>query len=68
MSKKGPQAGAGSDVYVRAYRFFEKLRIHKNEKKSNKRLKNEKDDPEGLPLREASKEVWIRFLPGFPNF
>jgi hypothetical protein len=62
MSKKGPIAGCGSDVYFNSYQFFEKLRIHKNEEKSNKRLKNEKENPEGLPLREPSR-VWIEMFP-----
>jgi hypothetical protein len=42
MSKKGPQAGAGSDVYFKAYQF---LRDQEFIWKSNKGLKNEKENP-----------------------
>jgi hypothetical protein len=41
LSKKGWDEGRSSDVYYKAYQFFEKLRIMRGERKSSHRMKSE---------------------------
>lgn len=59
LSKKGSTAGAGSKVYPNAYIFFEKHRLLLNQPKSPKRIKNEKDHPNGFSLAEPSKYGYV---------
>lgn len=59
LSKKGPDQGAGTDVYPCAYRFFECLRVAKGLPKSAQRLGNEKKEPGGFPLENPRKHVWV---------
>eukprot|EP01038_Epipyxis_sp_PR26KG_P015440 gene15440-20831_t len=59
LSKKGPNQGAGSDVYPKAYKFFEKLRIANNEPKSAHRKMNESKHPQGFPLVNPPTHEWV---------
>ncbi len=58
MAKKGYNEGAGSKIYINSYIFFEKLRLMKNEPKSNKRIKNEQKNPNGFDLIDPPRYVW----------
>ena len=56
---KGERKGASNSSYVKAYRFLEKLRMHKGEEKSAKRIKSEKDQPGGFPLKHDNGMRWV---------
>ncbi|KAF8519166.1 hypothetical protein JB92DRAFT_2786864 [Gautieria morchelliformis] len=62
MKVSGPTAGAENGTYVAAYKYFEKIRISINKKKTPKRIKNEETHPSGLPLRDR-KHVWVLARP-----
>ena len=51
--------GASNQVYPKAYRWLDKLRIFEGKKKSAKRLKNERERPEGFPLRHDNGYRWV---------
>eukprot|EP01034_Spumella_vulgaris_P032218 gene32218-39785_t len=60
LSKKGYNQGAGTVIYPRAYRFFEKLRLQsKGQPKSAHRLKSEKNYPYGYALENAGTKHWV---------
>ena len=56
---KGERKGASNSSYVKAYHFLEKLRIHKGEEKSAKRMRAEKEKPEGFPLKHDNGMHWV---------
>lgn len=55
----GPLTGAGSKVYPSAYIFFERLRIAHDEPKTQHRLDNETNKPEGFDLKNPPTHVWV---------
>jgi hypothetical protein len=59
LSRKGSDQGAGSEVYARSYRYFEKLRLQNQEPKSAKRIRNEAQHPMGFPLVNAQTQYWV---------
>merc|ERR550525_2064905 len=54
-----PLSGASNQIYPKAFRWLDKLRIAEGVKKSRKRLKNEKEKPEGFPLRHDNGMRWV---------
>jgi hypothetical protein len=64
LNKKGWDNGAGSKAYTNSDLFLEKFRILKKERKTNKRVKNEKLHPAGFELHEH-RYTWVR-KSGFP--
>lgn len=54
LAKKGYNQGAGSEVYLKAYRYFQYDRS-----KSAHRLKSEQLNPQGFPLINAPTHVWM---------
>ena len=59
LDKTGKRAGAGSHVYPAAYRFFERLRLMRDEPKTAARKRNEKKWPDGVPLEDAPTRFWM---------
>ena len=53
------QPGAGNSAYPKAYEFFEKLRIKRNEPKSHKRIQFEEKFPNGYSLKHDSGHRWV---------
>ena len=51
LEKKGPSAGNTSPVFYSAYVFFEKLRVKKGAKKSQKREEMKKTHPDGMDVK-----------------
>ena len=56
MSKK--QDKAGCLAYRRGWVFFEKKRLLEGKLKSNARIKNEKQNPEGFDLESPNRTQW----------
>mmetsp|Transcript_8628 Transcript_8628/g.14334 ORF Transcript_8628/g.14334 Transcript_8628/m.14334 type:complete len:213 (-) Transcript_8628:275-913(-) len=63
MRHKGAGAGAAGKSYVNAYILLEKYRIHTGAAKTAKRLRNEKENPDGFPLRHDNGMRYV-FAPG----
>ncbi|THH20012.1 hypothetical protein EW146_g1277 [Bondarzewia mesenterica] len=57
LKASGPTAGATNGAYVAAYKYFEKRRIAEGKKKTPKRIRNEEEHRNGLPL-ERSEMTW----------
>jgi hypothetical protein len=53
LSKRGGTAGAESSMYRLAYRYFEKLRIQRNQPKTARRIRNEAELLDGFSLNPA---------------
>ena len=58
MNFNGKGAGAGNCSYVRAFVFFEKLRVLEKKPKSKLRVTNEARWPTGYPLRHDNGKRW----------
>ncbi|EMD41770.1 hypothetical protein CERSUDRAFT_90346 [Gelatoporia subvermispora B] len=58
MKATGPTGGASNGTYYCAYVYFEKVRIMEGKKKTAKRIRNEQEWPNGLPL-EDRRNVWV---------
>lgn len=52
-------AGASNQIFPKAYRWLDKLRIAEGVKKTAKRKKNERERPEGFPLRHDNGYRWV---------
>ncbi|OCH96525.1 hypothetical protein OBBRIDRAFT_787082 [Obba rivulosa] len=61
MKASGPTGGATNGTYYCAYVYFEKVRIMEGKKKTAKRIRNEQEWPNGMPL-EDRRNVWV-FMP-----
>ncbi|KAJ3517381.1 hypothetical protein NLJ89_g543 [Agrocybe chaxingu] len=59
MREKGKNDGAGNGTYYAAYVYFEKVRTLEGKKKTKTRENNEAVYPNGFPLQNASRYVWI---------
>jgi len=53
------QKGAGNSAYPKAYAFFEKLRIARNEPKTQKRIKFEAENPNGYSLKHENEKSFL---------
>ena len=53
------QKGAGNSAYPKAYAFFEKLRIARNEPKTQKRIKFEAENPNGYSLKHENEKSYV---------
>ncbi|KAI0079572.1 hypothetical protein K474DRAFT_1658920 [Panus rudis PR-1116 ss-1] len=62
MRCHGAVGGAGSAIYYAAYVYFEKRRIFEGKRKSERRLRVEREHPNGLPLDELHKHRARSFL------
>ncbi|KAI0735296.1 hypothetical protein C8Q76DRAFT_711753 [Earliella scabrosa] len=58
MKASGPTGGATNGTYYAAYVYFEKVRIAEGKKKTAKRLRNEADHMNGMPL-EDRRRMWV---------
>jgi transposase len=59
LARKGWNEGCSTDVYYKAYFFFEKLRLLRGESKSHRRTKAEQDHPSGHSLELPRKYTFI---------
>merc|ERR1712087_71878 len=55
-----PLSGASNQIYPKAYRWLDKLRIAEGRKETAKRKKNKKERPQGFPLRHDNGMRWVR--------
>lgn len=60
LKQKGPDGGAGINVYKVAYHFFEKMRIVEGKKKTKKREEHEQFVTEGFKNETPRTHVWVR--------
>lgn len=58
MKASGPTGGASNGTYYAAYVYFEKVRIAEGKKKTAKRIRNEAEYSNGMPLQDR-RNVWV---------
>ncbi|GLE01841.1 hypothetical protein PINS_up010679 [Pythium insidiosum] len=59
LTSKGKREGCSNGVYLKAYRFFEQLRIAEGRPKSKRRQQNEDELPTGFSLKRDPTHVWV---------